>query len=395
MPDGTPGWRWDRVVAVGVVIGTLVIAAAIVTVWLCAQAMARLGEVADGLHGSGLLAGHAEAAATSAQSEALWAGVTATVLAVFAVAGFAWSLTHLKTQARAQAEDRRVTAGQRDELVALVHSTVSVLGEIAGQIRSRAADAVARTTKMSGSVAQTSATMQELADSAGSIAGNTRAAGKAAEQVQDTMGEMHQQAGAIAAGALALGERAGEIGKILELLNQFTGQTSLLALNAEIEAARAGEAGRGFGVVAGEVGNLAQRSIQSTDSISAIIAAVQGEVSAMITATEQGARQADQVSELMRSAAEMLEDSVLATGQQKSAADQVDTALQEIRTATEELETGQQLRFAHAERLEALVGDLNTALQHTPDASNAEAGIRLQALGDWATWAARHQPNMP
>jgi len=334
MPDGTPGWRWHRVLVMSMVIGALVVAA--------------------------------EGIAVAAQSQALWAGVTAVVLSVLALAGFAWYLTHLRTQTLTQTRDHRVALGQRDELVTLLGSTAAVLSEIAGQIRARAAEAVARTTQMSGAVAQTSATMQELAASAGSIAGHTGAAGEAAQQVQDTMGDMHQQAGAIASGALSLGQRAGEIGKILELLNQFTGQTSLLALNAEIEAARAGQAGRGFAVVAGEVGGLAQRSIHSTDSISAIIAAVQSEVGGMITATEQGARQANQVSELMRSAAAMLDESVLATRHQKSAADQVDAALQEIRGAAEELERGQQLRFAHAERLERLVRGLDTALQQTP-----------------------------
>jgi hypothetical protein len=238
-----PRWRGQRVLAVSAVIGTLAIAAAVVTVWLCAEAAARLGAVAGGLHGHALSARAAppEAAAASAQSQALWAGVTAVVLSVLALAGFAWYLTNLRTQEQAQAEDHQVALGQRYELVTLLRSAAAVLSEIAGQIRARAAEAVARTTKMSGAVAQTSATMQELAASAGSIVGNTRAAGKAAQQVQDTMGDMHQQAGVIASGALSLGKRAGEIGKILELVNQFTGQTSLLALNAEIEAARAGQ----------------------------------------------------------------------------------------------------------------------------------------------------------
>jgi methyl-accepting chemotaxis protein len=135
-------------------------------------------------------------------------------------------------------------------------------------------------------------------------------------------------------------------------------------------------------VVAGEVGNLAQRSIESTESINAIITAVQGETETMIAATEQGARQADQVGELMRSAASMLEESVVTTQQQKSAADQVDTALQEIRAATEQLAAGQQLRFVHAERLEALGRELHTALQHTPKSESWNArSERLVARG--------------
>lgn len=342
MPDGTPGRRWLRVI-----MGTLVIIAALVTVWLGWQAP--------------------------------WAGVIAAVLALITGAGFAWYAARLQAAVQAQAQDHRVALGQRDELVTLVRSAVAVLSEIAGQIRARAAEAVDGTTQMSGAVAQTSASMQELAASAGSIAGHTRAAGDAAQQVQGTMGDMHQQAGVIASGAVALGERAGEISKILELVNQFSSQTSLLALNAEIEAARAGPAGRGFAVVAGEVGSLAQRSMQSTDSISAIITAVQDEAGMMITATEQGARQADQVSELMRSAGSMLEESVLATQQQKSAADHVDTALQEIRRTTEQLAAGQQLRFAHAERLESLVGDLESALHHAPQAARLQGDVAISS----------------
>ena len=54
----------------------------------------------------------------------------------------------------------------------------------------------------------------------------------------------------------------------------------------------------------------------------------------------------------MTSTATMLEESILATQQQKSAADQVDTAIQQIREAADQLAAEQTQWAATAERLE-------------------------------------------
>lgn len=69
-----------------------------------------------------------------------------------------------------------------------------------------------------------------------------------------------------------------EIGVTLNLISDISNSTNLLALNASIEAARAGEAGRGFSVVATEVGNLANSTQQSLAEVKTVIERVQSNV---------------------------------------------------------------------------------------------------------------------
>lgn len=66
-----------------------------------------------------------------------------------------------------------------------------------------------------------------------------------------------------------------KIGGFVELITDIANQTNLLALNASIEAARAGEAGRGFAIVAEEVGKLSEKTQKAASEISGSIEEIQ------------------------------------------------------------------------------------------------------------------------
>ncbi len=67
-----------------------------------------------------------------------------------------------------------------------------------------------------------------------------------------------------------------EVDRIMNVIDEVTVETNVLALNASIIAAQAGEQGRGFGVVAEQIKGLAARTATSTRASAEVIELVKG-----------------------------------------------------------------------------------------------------------------------
>lgn len=169
------------------------------------------------------------------------------------------------------AQQLRVEVGARTQALAasseeLSRTSVGVVS--ASRTCSAMSDAGVKTAReaLSGSE-QIAAATEELAASIREIGNQSHQSKVVSERaVQEVLRAQQVMADVTTA--------AAAVNSIIGVISEIARQTNLLALNAAIEAARAGDAGRGFGVVAAEVKELASQTRDSTQDISVRIAGV-------------------------------------------------------------------------------------------------------------------------
>lgn len=127
-----------------------------------------------------------------------------------------------------------------------------------------------------------------------------------------------------------LGIAASDINKVTETINEISEQTNLLALNATIEAARAGEAGKGFAVVAEEIKGLAKQTAEATLEIKGKIEGIQTSTDKTINNIKDISKINIEVSEIVTSIANAIEEQSVATREIASNVSQASEGIQEV-----------------------------------------------------------------
>ena len=209
--------------------------------------------------------------------------------------------------------------------------------ENAGAIRELADEALKQAQEINrtlDSVEQMTLSIQAVAGSANQAAEVARTAfttaeagGVAMDRTVESIVDLRDTVTEAATQVKLLGVSTQQISKVVSLINQIALQTNVLAINASIEASRAGEAGRGFTVVAEEIGQLASKSAAATKEIEQIVESIQQETNKVVRSMELGNNQVNE-------GANFVEDSKQSLGRILEESHQIYQLVQSISSAT-------------------------------------------------------------
>ena len=217
--------------------------------------------------------------------------------------------------------------------VAQMTASISTLSNSAEEMSSNIGSVAAGSTQMSQNTESISTTVREIAKSVENVAQKS----KQAHEITDRAKNMSKET---ISSIKILSQAAGEVGAVTEMIKEIAKQTNLLALNANIEAASAGEAGRGFSVVANEIKELAKQSTKAAEEIGVKITGIQDNTDESVRLIDEMSKVIHTINESSKAISDLTENQSVSTNAMKTSIVETSQGIEEIASLAEDLNVG-------------------------------------------------------
>jgi len=242
-------------------------------------------------------------------------------------------------------------------IVSVLYDSSDRLTSASLQVASTGRRIAEASTQQAATIEETSASLDEMSAMTGQNADNAGRAHSLLSETTRVFQQAQQSISHLSGSMREISTASQETQKIVKTIDEIAFQTNLLALNAAVEAARAGEAGAGFGVVAGEVRNLAMRAAEAARSTSSLIEATVKKIKEGVALFEGTNTEFAQVAANVSVFGELVGEIASASKEQAQGIDQVN------RTVTE-MDRVIQQNVAHTEESAAVSVEMSSQAAH-------------------------------
>jgi methyl-accepting chemotaxis protein len=234
-------------------------------------------------------------------------------------------------------QNLRVMVEKNNAIIAAVQENAGKLAEASLYLNSTAQSLSEGASEQASAAEEISASIEEMS---ANISQNTHNARKA-ETLSIKASEDINRVAHSSSDSLS---KINEIAEKITIIGDISFQTNILALNAAIEAARAGIHGKGFGVVASEVGKLAKRSKEAAIEIEAL------SKESLSTTVEAGKLMTALVPQI-KDTLKFVQEIAAANAEQHIGADQINDGIQHLNVATQQTASVSEAMAGSAEEL--------------------------------------------